>query len=187
MNDPKSLWMHQDVNSPPLSLEQLRERSNWLEKKIRQRNLVEYIAAAIVIPIFTGYAIFLSEPMVRLGSVMIIVGVLYVMWELYRRASPAKLDPSATATHVLAFHRAELLRQQRALEGVWLWYIGPMVPGLLVFVLGPMFMHGPHDWVNMCTTFASFAAFFAGVYWLNWRVARQIRREIERLDALARE
>ncbi|MES1199011.1 MAG: hypothetical protein ABUS48_03425, partial [Pseudomonadota bacterium] len=99
----------------------------------------------------------------------------------------AKLDPSATAANALAFHRSELLRQQQALEGVWLWYIGPMVPGLLVFVLGPMLMHPPHDWAKMCITVAGFAAFFAGVYWLNWRAARMLRREIERLDAMAKE
>ena len=187
MNDPKSLWMHQDVSGSPLSLNQLRERSSWLEKKIRQRNLVEYIAAAIVVLVFTGYALFLPDPMVKLGSVMIVAGVLYVAWQLHRRASPGKVDPDAAAANVIAFHRAELERQYRALSKIWRWYLGPMLPGLLVFIIGPACMHPPHSWVSVWEGLGVCAFVFGGTWWLNWRAARMLRREIDRLDTLARE
>ncbi|MES1198726.1 MAG: hypothetical protein ABUS48_01955 [Pseudomonadota bacterium] len=187
MTDPKSLWMHQDVSGAPLSLDKLRERSSWLEKKIRQRNLLEYIAAAIVVPVFTGYALFLPNPMVKLGSVMIVVGVLYVMWQLHRRASPGKVDPSAAAASAIAFHRAELERQHQALSKIWRWYLGPMLPGLLVFILGPALIHPPHSWFSVWMGLGVCGLVFVGTWWLNWRTARKLSREIERLDALARE
>jgi uncharacterized membrane protein YecN with MAPEG domain len=184
MNDPKTLWAQQPAEGAPMSVEVLRERSNRLEKKIRLRNLIEYIAGGIVVVVFAGYALFLPDPMVKLGSVMIVAGVLYAMWQLHRRASPRKADPALTAT---AFHRAELLRQQQALEGIWLWYLGPMAPGLLVFILGPSFLHPPESWVAVLIALSCCSAVFGAVWWLNWRAARQLRREIERLDALARE
>jgi hypothetical protein len=187
MTDLKSLWMHQDVSRAPLSLDQLRKRAGLLEKKIRQRNMLEYVAVAIVVLVFAGYAIFLSDPIVKLGSVMIIVGVLYVAWQLNRRASPGKVDPGATAATAIAFRRAELHRQHQALSKIWLWYLGPMLPGLVVFILGPALLQPPQSWNVVLSALGVCGAVFGGVWWLNWRAARQLRRAIEDLDALARE
>ena len=167
-----------------MSVEALRERANRFETKIRQRNLIEYVAAAIVVIVYAGYTLFLPDPMSKLGSVMIIAGVLYAMWQLRRRASPGKADLAASA---MAFHRAELLRQQRALEGIWRWYLGPMAPGLVVFIVGPALRQPPESWLDVSMGLGVCALVFAAVWWLNWRAARKLRREIERLDALARE
>jgi hypothetical protein len=167
-----------------MSVEVLRERSTHFETKIRQRNRIEYIAAAIVVAVYSGYALFLPDPMAKLGGVMIIAGVLYAMWQLHRRASPGKADPAASA---MAFHRAELLRQQKALEGIWRWYLGPMAPGLLVFILGPALRQPPESWLEVLIGLGVCGLVFGGAWWLNWRAARKLRQEIERLDAMARE
>ena len=186
MTDPKSLWQHQDVTGAPPTLEQLREHSGRFERKIRTRNMIEYVAAAFVVVIFSLYIVVIPNPMAKLGSVMIIAGTLYAMWQLRRRASPAKPDAAATAATALAFHRGELLRQQKALEGVWRWYLGPMAPGLLVFVLGPSFLNGTQSWSDLWRVLG-FSAVFGAVWCLNWLAAKRLRREIERLDALERE
>lgn len=186
MTDPKSLWMHQDATSAPLSVDQLRESASRFEKQIRTRNLIEYVAAVLVFVIFGLYIIIIPEPMIKLGSAMIIIGTAYAMVQLHRRASALKPDPRAPAQATIAFLRAQLERQRKSSDAIWLWYLGPIAPGLIVFILGPPFLHGTQSWSDLWRVLVC-GAVFAAVWGLNWLTAKRLRGEIEKLDALARE
>jgi hypothetical protein len=186
MTDPKSLWLHQDVTSAPPTPDQLRDRANRFEKQIRVRNMIEYVAAVLVFVIFGVYIVVIPEPIIKVASAMIIIGTAYAMMQLYRRASTLKPDPRAPAATAIAFHRAQLERQRKAVEGIWLWYLGPMAPGLLLFILGPSFIHSSLSWSDFWRVLVC-GGVFGAVWWLNWRAGRMLRREIEKLDALSKE
>jgi hypothetical protein len=63
-------------------------------------------------------------------------GTLCIVVQIYKRASPVTLPVDLALTASLEFHRRELVRQRDLLRSVWRWYIGPIVPGLVVFYAG---------------------------------------------------
>jgi hypothetical protein len=100
----------------------------------------------------------------RLGSVLVIAGTVAVAWQRYRRASGAPLPGDA-------------------LRSVWLWYVGPLVPGIIVFrwgvetelVAGAPFARG---WAANAVIVLVFLAVIA----LNLYGARKLQRRIEALE-----
>lgn len=186
MIDPKSLWQRQEVSPTPPTAEQLRAYGDRFAKQIRMRNRIEYAAAILVFAIFGLYIVIIPEPVIKIASAMIILGVAYAMLQLHRRASALKPDAAATAETAVSFHRAQLERQRKSSASVWFWYLGPMAPGLALFILGPSLVHNDWNWGDLWRALIC-AAVFAGVWALNWTTARRLRREIEKLDALLRE
>ncbi|WP_431562995.1 hypothetical protein [Sphingopyxis sp.] len=69
------------------------------------------------------------------------------------------------------------------LANVGLWYIGPLIPGLAIFMAGLASRFGSP------LGFAAFAAIPAlvilGIWLLNRRAAAMLREQIARLDAVA--
>jgi hypothetical protein len=86
-------------------------------------------------------------------------------------------------TASLQFHRRELVRQRDLLRSVWLWYIGPFVPGIVVFGMGVGSRHGTGTWWNALP----FLCVFGGVMWANYRAARGLDRQIAELDRMESE
>lgn len=135
--DLRSLWQTMPTAPITLSVEELRTRATAFERKVRRRNLVEYVATAFVVVIFGWYATFPipATPLWPIANLMIIAGVLVVAWNLHRLARASKPPPGADAASLVDFQRAEYVRQRNALKSVWLWYIGPIIPGLIVWFI----------------------------------------------------
>lgn len=170
-----------------MSLAEIHTRAERFQSRIRWRNAVEYIAAALVVAAFGWMAFAVPVLMVQAGAILIVVGALYVCWklnELGRAATKAELDQAITLAD---FHRAELLRQRAALSTVWRWYLGPFVPGLLVFLAGVAF--APELDAPFAARFSIFATglgftgiLFAAVGALNALAVKRLDREIAALD-----
>ena len=135
--DLRSLWQAMPTTPVAITADEMRTRASAFQRKVRHRNLVAYIAAAFVTVIFGWYATFPvpATPLWPIANIMIIAGVLVVVWNLHRLARATALPNSASAASLIDFQRKELIRQRDALKSVWLWYIGPMVPGLIVWFI----------------------------------------------------
>jgi positive regulator of sigma E activity len=102
------------------------------------------------------------------------------------KAAPAKV-PEGGFDSCLDFHRRELVRQRDLLRSVWSWYLGPLVPGMVVFLFGSILqkVRQPTDWLKALPV----AAFMAAGFWftarLNRRAAGCLQRQIEELDRVA--
>ena len=184
----KALW-HAQPTEPlqALPTEELRRRAEAFQRRIARRNRREWVAGGVVIPVYLAYAWIFPYWVTKLGALLCVAGVCVLLWQLQRRAAQRPL-PEALGQDLLAFHRAELQRQHDAVRTVWRWYLGPLLPGLAVFLWGrqqelssPAAM-AVHPWV-----LAIVAACLLGVLFLNQRAARRLRREIDALDALGRE
>lgn len=170
-----------------MSLAEIRTHAQRFQTRIRWRNSAEYIAAALVVAAFGWMAFAVPVPTVQAGAILIVAGALYVCWklnELGRAATKAEAD---RASSLADFHRAELVRQRSALNTVWRWYLGPFVPGLLVFLAGVAF--APELEAPFAARFSIFAtglgftgAVFAVVGWLNALAVKQLDRQIAALD-----
>jgi hypothetical protein len=194
--DVRSLWKNQKVEPAPISLAELRQKAQKLEKRVLWRNLREYAASAIVIACFGYYIWRFPAPMIRFGCGLVIAGTLFMAYTLHKRGA-ARAVPAETALRsCLDFHRRELERQRDLLRGVWRWYLLPFVPGLAVFLLGLFrwtmkLPNAPaHARVIMITfglTAAGCGLVFVAVGKLNQWAARKIQREIDGLDKLGKD
>ena len=135
-DDLKRLWKEQPMTAATLSADELEAGAKRLRRRIVFRNATEYVACVLVIAGFAFYIVRFPFPLMRAGSVLIILGTLLVAWQLHRRASSQPLPGDLGGQSWLAFQRAQLVRQRDALRSVWLWYVGPLVPGMAVFRWG---------------------------------------------------
>jgi hypothetical protein len=125
---------------------------------------------------------------VKIGAALIIAAVIYVSVRLATTARAASVRDFAVAESWVAFHRAELVRQHKALRDVWWWYLAPFAPGMILFFAGTSFTpDNPAPLFAKAIVFVFCLAFaavvFAGVGWLNMIGARRVQAAIDALDA----
>lgn len=149
MSDPashnaKTIWQSQKTEGIIVTLEDIRGRAAKFQRRIRNRNAREYVASAVVIAVFGFYAWHLPGWMMKLGSELIIAAMIFTVWQLYRRGRAQAMPDGATVAGLVAFHRQQLVRERETVRTVWLWYLLPFVPGLVLMLLGRYFQfHAP--------------------------------------------
>ena len=133
-DDPlKAAWLSQPVELTQMTATDLTNLASSFERKIRRRNRIEYAAGAILISLMAAAALFGHFSwMLRAASALSIPGVAVVLWQLHRRGSPGRTPTGGSAESLIAFQRAELVRQRDAVRSVPLWYLLPLVPGFLM-------------------------------------------------------
>ncbi len=183
--DLKALWRNQQTETGPMSIEQIHARA--FQSRIQFRNLVEYVASALVLAIFGFYAVFFPHPLMKLGAVMVMIGAAVMAWQLHRRASARVLPPGAAAGASLAFHRAELVRQRDALSSAFWWYIAPFVPGMAVFVAGMALARPGTSLGHLAPLGVLIAAYLAAWFLMNRGAAKRLQAEIDDVEALMKE
>ena len=157
-------------------LDDIRRKALEFQVKISRRNLREYIAAAIVFVSVSSN--FSQEP---LSKGLILAGVAYVVFYLRTRGSARTAPLDANFATYRNFHRTELERQRDLLRAVWSWYLGPLIPGLVVFAVRDA-MTNSQPWRVVYTGFVFL--FFLGVAKLNHAGARKLQRQIDELDIM---
>ena len=164
-----------------MSAQDVRRLADKFERTISRRNRREYAAAAFVIVWFSVWAWFAESAVVALGSWLVALAALYVVYHLHRHGAARRAPREQGVMSCLEFHRSELVRQRDLLRSVWWWYLLPFVPGLLLMVVGES-LAGPGRWVYL--SWGIFAAVtFIGIGLLNQRVARKLQQRLDDLDA----
>jgi hypothetical protein len=136
--DIEKLWRLQEAEVKPVTLDDVRKKAAKFQRRISHRNAIEYVAAAVVIPAFAVIAVAGHGWMIQLGSALVIVAALFVVWQLHRRGAARRM-PDTEGMALVDFHRRELLRQREMFRSAWLWYLAPMVPGMALILLGRWF------------------------------------------------
>ena len=180
-DDVKRLWQAQSFPLPQRSAEDLLAEATIFQRRIARRNLREYVAGAVIVPVFCFYIWLFPYWVTRLGSLLVVLGTLVVIWQLHRRAA-SRAVPKDFGVSGLQFQRTELARQRDALRTVWLWYLGPLVPGLAVFMWG--IQGGSAKRINLLVELTMLTV-FAAIAWINRRAAAKLQRQIDTLDTLA--
>lgn len=192
-------WQQSSGEPSRFTPEQLRGRISKFERTIGRRNLVEYIAAALVIVLFAYYAWVFPVLLLRIGCVLLILGTAYVVYQLHRRASARPAPADMGLRNCIDFQRAELVRQRDALNAVWSWYLLPFLPGMLVFLIGLFHftMQVTQAAGRAFHTGAAVAGFglvagcvalvFLAIWQLNRSAAKKLQNEIDDLDQLTRD
>src|SRR5580704_16189032 len=89
-SDPRSLWQGQEVEKVILTVDEVRSRAARFERRIHRRNVGEYLVGALMIALFT-HQLWRTHGWRATPAVLMIVGIIYVMFQLHRRASARPL------------------------------------------------------------------------------------------------
>lgn len=186
--DLRSLWQAMPATPVIVTAEEMRLRAAAFQRKVRGRNIVEYVASAFVVVVFGWYATWPkpATPLWPIANIMIIVGVLVVVWNLHRLARASVPPAGADATSLIDFQRAEFTRQRDALKSVWLWYIGPIVPGVILWLVAKGIDLAPANPTGALIGLVGMALIatlvFGLIILLNLLGAARLQRMIDDLD-----
>jgi hypothetical protein len=180
----KTLWQSQSVEPITMSLEEIRQKAERFQTKIRSRNLREYGGAAFVFASF-GYYMW-RFPDLRWACGLILAGTAYVVYQLHTRGAAQTVPASMALDPCIDFHRRELERQRDLLRDVWKWYLAPFMPGLVVFIATLLRRQPADQWIRMLPFTLMCIAVFGGVLLLNRRGARKLQRQIDELNSVNR-
>jgi hypothetical protein len=193
LDDVKSLWRNQQGDSAPLSLRDVRDAAQKFERRIRRRNVRETLAAVVVVVICGWSAWVYPGWMLKLGMGLEIIASIFIMARLNRRGAARRTPADASGEPLLAFHRAELVRQRDLLKAAWLWYLGPLVPGMVLICLGRWFQFHARfrsvavDHMVIVLMSVILALMFVIVGLVNFLAAARLQAKIYELDALGEE
>jgi hypothetical protein len=88
----QALWQSQPPSERAMSIEEVREKTRRLERRVVRRNRREYIAAVVVL---VGYGWILRRapsPAVRVGAGLIIAATIFICYQLRVHGSAASLQ-----------------------------------------------------------------------------------------------
>ncbi len=179
-DDLQNLWQNQPPAPFHMALEEVRARAFKFRRTLVLRNIREYLAAIFIVAVFGAQVVKSSDTVTRIGSALSVIGAIYVAIYLYRWGTPHEMVGSG-----LEFYRQELERQRDLLNSVWRWYLAPLIPGPMIFVLRAVFKSRTAGrawfWAGYMVLFL---LLFYGVGVLNRWGARRLQRRIDELDEL---
>jgi hypothetical protein len=162
-------------------LEAIQRSSAEFEARIRRRNLREYIAAGVVLVIFSVNLVTTHIAGARVGFALIIAGILYVAYQLHTRGSAKSVPASASFAGHVDFYRQELERQRDLLRHIWSWYLGPLIPGMVVLMLSAGIAH-PRP--QTLAGAALVGGVFLAVAKLNQKGVQRLQRKIDEIGRI---
>lgn len=186
MSDPiVTLWTAQHSDARPPSPAELRERSRALHRRVWRRDATEYAAGALAAGVFGWMGVTSPDWGVRIACLVQIAGLLLVMRNLWTRR-PVD-DPAALDRDALSHLRALLTAQRDVLASVGRWYIGPMLPGMILFLCAVSRVTAVKTGWGPALFVAALAAAIAsgvlyGVLRLNRHAARTLDAQLAALD-----
>lgn len=184
-NSVQKLWQSQPVEVTRMPLEELRRRAGKFERRIRNRNIREYVAALIAVALL-GYFCFTSHDIVsRVTFALFIAAMLWIVVALHRMGSAKRTPLNLDTLTTQQFYRAELKRQLAVVKNVWWWYLAPIVPGCIACSVSyAMKPHHSAAWAGLAFMNALFVVSFYAVWKLNMRAARCLERMINDLETV---
>ena len=183
-NPVQKLWQDQPVEGVIMSVEEIRRRAGKFERKIRWRNIREYVASLIAVALLGYFFVTQHDVLSRITFALWIAALAWMMLSLHRKGSAKKMPEGADTLTGLRFYRAELERQLEVVSSVWSWYLAPMVPGFVVFTVGSVIPPShPAAWAKAAFMDVLVAGMFFWVWKLNAKAARCLTRMIEELKA----
>jgi hypothetical protein len=191
LNELRQLWLEAPGSAPPVDPRALERAARRLRRRVWVRNLSEWSAAVVLVPLTLDGVLHGTRLGIRLGLCAIILAAIYVSTQLYRRGRLGKQPPSASTAEFLQHHLQTLRRQAELLESVWRWYLLPFVPGItLIYVDAARGALARADgaasariWLTMIGSWFFTGLIFIGIDMLNRRAAARLRREMAALGA----
>ena len=177
----QALWQSQPLQQRAVSIDEVRARARYLERRVARRNRREYLAAVVVLLAYATILWFAPVAAVRIGAGLIIVATIFLCYRLRTYGSATPLERNAGMHTSVEFYRAQLERQRDLLRSVWRWALLPFVPGALVALVG-LARARPELTSRLVVYGVASLALMVGLHALNRRAAGRIQRELDRFN-----
>lgn len=163
-----------------VSLEELRREIQQAQHAARGTRLVETGAGVLVIAGAIAGVWFAPEPFMKTAMGILAAGATFVIVYLHRQAMrPVPMDRDFTETR--SAYRSELVRGERLLRWVWLWYLVPLAIGPVALIVG-WALTQERPLVRVAAVAVSMALATLLVERMNRSGAKAMARRIEALD-----
>lgn len=162
---------------------ELQSSLDRFHRAIRNRDLIETIAAIVVVPIFACCAFVIPYTLTKIASVLIGVWAVYVIVHLRKARSHKPGSFTISYQEYLYKTRDYLIVQKKLLDTILYWYLLPGFILMLLFLGGFAGIPEKHD--HLVRT--AVGAFVLGllVYYINRRAARKhIAPRLEKVNEL---
>lgn len=190
-DDPKTVWQSQPTDISTMTLTLVRWKARELQSKTR-RKLGGLAAGPLAAAFLYGFGI---REFPSLGHVLHPLFAGTLTWSLAglyflnRGMRSTEFPEDAGLSTGLAFCREEIERRSRLLRRVLLWSLGPILLGLATFVLGLALIgaKGSRLFPNALPFLVLVVAWVFGYFVIRERELRELRREFDELNDLARD
>jgi hypothetical protein len=182
-NPMQELWLQQPLEGTRMSLDEIRKRASKFEKRIVRRNAREYVCGGIAIFLFGYFLAHAHDMPTRIAFGMLIAGMAYVMVYLYRKGGTTGAAAAETGKQCTDFFLRELERQRDLMSNLW-WYLGPLVPGMVMLSVSSFLApRRPYSLWVLAAVDVSLVVLSYVIIRMNSRAARCLQRQIDELRA----
>jgi hypothetical protein len=182
----QALWQGQEQESPTMTLQAIRMLVRNDRDHVRNGLLFGLVLIVVEAFAFGRFALTAKNDVMRAGELVVLVGLGWMAWRMWRRASADRRLPDAAATTqtLIAFHRAQLARR-RVGYGWMMVTVAPLFVGIAVAAYGGWLLkRGPL--ANLVPIVALSALWFVAAWFMQRRQARKLQEQIDELDQMAR-
>jgi hypothetical protein len=157
-----------------ISLSEIREQSSTFERKMRFRNMREYVAASIIVVAFGWRAFHAHSWLESISCVELVGTAIWITSALLKPGAPDP-GPNATLKQLLEYHSAQLDRQIKLLSRVMVWYLAPIAVGLVGLLTADALRLGFTPVI--VSTMVAFVVLFIAIAIVNKRAAAKLRND----------
>lgn len=184
VDEVRAAWRNQPANSLRVPTQLMRARAGQIDALLRRATFAIIVGGTAAVPIL-GWGLYsFPNPLQRIGIVLTIVGVAFLIYQVRAHVvSTREATEAMNTTPSVIAYRAALERRRDFYQGVWAW------SRLLIFFPGPLiFLYGaakadPGD-KEAVATGALFVALAVGSIVSNRVQARRFQIEIDEVDRL---
>ncbi|HEY0437693.1 MAG TPA: hypothetical protein VGC92_13715 [Phenylobacterium sp.] len=178
----KALWQGQETETGAMSVEAIRARAGAYRNRLRRGYLTACILWASETVFFAVAGWTARNDTIRLGDLLMIPALSWMIWRMRDRWPSALPDPGASAAVLIDFHRRELNRQR---FGLWRFMItlGPALLAAGVMGVGIRTQEDHLSLAHWGPILTLIAIWIAVMAWMVRRQQRKLQRQIEELDA----
>jgi len=183
-DDAAAAWQAQSGSGFRMSSEEIRNRLETMNRKMRRRTFNGYLVCAFLIVGFIAWMFVGMNTLQTIGAVFMIIATSYMAWQI--RANRFR-TPSIDVVDTLEHLRRELARQRDFHRGTRFWSrMLLLVPGGLIFFAGFAQAH-PEVIRIIRFEIISFVIFAISAIPLNAWMARRYQKQIDALSRLEEE
>lgn len=182
----QALWQGQERETDAMTLQAMRMLVRNDRDHVRQQLMLGFTLVLVEGVIFGAWAIKAKNEVIRAGMIVVVLGLTWLAWRVWRRQAHGLPSPGATTQTLIAFHRQQLERRRTNFSYLVVT-AAPTFAGLFIAAYGMhLLKRGPPTW-----WYASFlglcALWFVGGSLVQRRQARRLQQQIDDLDRMRRE
>lgn len=176
MTDPRKLWQEQTETVPILSPEAIRQASARLARRAKWRAWRFYLAAVVWMPLIIVQAYTSPPPLIRWGSVLLILGGFFTIWKHARYLRDRR---AVESKDFLETYRRQLAKERDFLRYHQNRHLLPFIPGSALILAGAAEIGMSIG--EFAANVGGFILLFVWAWWQRGRAGRRIQFELDAL------